>query len=142
MFRQVINSLPPPHIISEGIFWRNLKGEVIDKEFVILSLMGDIHPFPNTPILNCETVWIRYCDKNFVYYWLTRETFPKIKNIILDSHPCEPNVFNRWYNNQSPPNIFVANRYKNKVNRWADHMSNVRVLMDEDMLLLKEKFTI
>nr|URM61970.1 hypothetical protein [Mimivirus sp.] len=42
------------------------------------------------PIFNAETVFVDACDKNFVYFWIGKYMFPKIKNLYLASHPCEP----------------------------------------------------
>lgn len=85
-------------LINSSNVWQKLAGKSIYNKIVVLQQMGDIHPFNPTPIVNCETLIVDGCDKNFVYYWVGNEfrgpkkTFPKVKEIFLNSHPCEPNT--------------------------------------------------
>jgi hypothetical protein len=49
---------------------------------------------PTFPVV--ENLFLLDCDKNFVFFWLNCSTFPNVKKIYLSSHPCDPNVFNRF----------------------------------------------
>lgn len=146
---QIINSLKiRPYVISDELKWNSLKNKMITENFVILEQMGDIHPTKLKPQLNCETLVVNRCDKNFVYYWVHANIFINVKNIFLLSHPCEPFLFSRWYNiqqyypNRTIPNIYLANNYKQYKNRWASDMKNVYVLDDNEIKFLKDKINI
>ncbi len=72
----------------------------------------------NWPRFNCEVLMVRKWNKNGVYYNLDLEKFPKVKQIIFDSHPCEPSVLFRfpgveWITRMPPPSYFI---------RYADEL--------------------
>ncbi len=77
--------------------WEDLKGKTVVNESVVLARYGDIRPFANGPVFNCENLFVEECDENFVYYWVNQRTFPKAKNVYLNSHPCEFTVFLRKF---------------------------------------------
>ena len=59
--------------------------------------MGDLHPFRPAPVFrSARTLFLTNCDKNFVYYWLRRDVFPAVRDVYLDSHPCEYDVLCRF----------------------------------------------
>jgi hypothetical protein len=95
--------------------WHALAGKRILNGNVYLGGFGDIQPFPNSPVFTAEKVVMDLCDKNFVYYWFNKETFPNIKNIYLASHPCEPSVLR----NNEDINIFLLDRFSKYAGRWA-----------------------
>lgn len=131
--------------INECSIWHQHLGKTIDFEMVVIKNMGDIHPFSDGPVFNCKTVVVERCDKNFVYYWLNHKTFPNVTNIFLLSHPCEPNLFLRWYyiqkysQNATIPNIYLSHWYSRYKDRWASEMENVQTLNETDINLLQNK---
>jgi hypothetical protein len=76
--------------------WSSLTNHRILNPCVQITGCVDIHPYPKGPIFDATTVHIADCDKNFVFYWLKHSTFPRIRQIYLASHPCEPEVFYRF----------------------------------------------
>lgn len=147
--QQIINSLDTqPYVVDGRNEWYLLTNKTINRNIVILKQMGDIHPTQHKPKFNCETLILDQCNKNFVYYWLDSGIFPDVQNIFLLSHPCEPNIFSRWYNvqkyypNKIVPNIFLAHYYERYKNRWANEMENVIIINDNDIEFLKNKLNI
>lgn len=97
-----------------GRNWSQLKGKTIKASTVDVLRCGDIHGYKHPPKFpNAEKVLIRNCDKNFVYYWLNESMFPKVKEIWLDSHPCEWIVFQRFPKANWKLPIPTYIRYKN-----------------------------
>lgn len=147
--RHIIDSLNIKPYVAEGReTWTSHENKTIQRNLVVIKHMGDIHPTSQKPKFECETLVLDQCDKNFVYYWLDSGVFPNVRNIFLLSHPCEPNVFSRWYNIQkyypskTIPNIFLAHYYERYKNRWADDMDNVHIINDDDIKFLKDKLKI
>lgn len=116
--------------------WVNLKDMDLNKYTTVdIKDCGDIHPFRGGPVFeNVETVFMRKCDKNFVFYWLNKHTFPKVKTIYLVSHPCEPEIFRRF-----PEGImYIADRYSHYVHRWADERENIKMMSENTIHELAE----
>lgn len=108
--------------------WENLQGKIIKNKNVILTRYGDIHPFPNGPKFECENLILNNCNKNFVYYWLDKKTFPKVKNVFLGSHPCEFEVLARM-----DSDIYVHDMFERYTRRGGNQdRKNVKVILDED----------
>jgi hypothetical protein len=82
--------------IQSSVAWYALGSRRLTQTEVVLSNMGDIHPYQNGPVFEETTVRLNRCDKNFVFYWLKPSTFPCVKTIHLNSHPCDPSVLWRW----------------------------------------------
>ena len=107
--------------------WNNLINKqliVYNKPYVSISGCGDIHPslypiFPNT-----TTVSINNCNKNFVYYWLDRKTFPNVNTIYLNSHPCSTSVLSRFKNTT----IYLSRRFSSYKLKWHPNDNNIHVL--------------
>jgi len=141
---EIINKINSPYHVKGHKQFESLKNEKIDKNVVVFTDMGDIHPYDG-PTFNCTTVILNKCDKNFVYYWLNASVFTNVENIFLLSHPCEPVVFSRWYNiersykNRSIPNIYLAYYYDRYKNRWASEMDNVNILNEKEINILNDK---
>ena len=108
------------------------KGKILCKN-VRLTNFGDIYPFV-TVFPDAENVFIDSCNKNFVYYWADKSTFPNAKNLYLKSHPCESIVFRRKFES-----INVHEAYRRYVERWGG--SNAHVVSDEEYDKLINSFT-
>lgn len=110
--------------------WTNLNNKRILNSTVILKGFGDLHPYRNGPKFSAETVYVYNCDKNFVYYWINRSTFPNVKKLYLLSHPCEPPVLN-----QNIPEFYLEDGYYRRYkDRWASHNDNVKSVIASDVL--------
>jgi len=110
--------------------WSDLNGKIVKNPTVILQGFGDIHPYrSNEPRFLANKIFIHNCDKNFVYYWVSKDIFPNIKELYLLSHPCEPCVLR-----QEIPYIYLANWFSRYKNRWADDRDNVILKDSAEML--------
>jgi hypothetical protein len=111
-------------------FWESLKGKTITNNIVILNRYGDIHPYSDGPKFLANKLYVRACDKNFVYYWINRYTFPNVKDLYLLSHPCEPTVLHRAFER-----IYLSegdyNHYKE---RWASEKDNITSVKMDDII--------
>ena len=121
----IIDLTPPISKSFKPMNWKDLKGKVINNKNIILSRYGDIHPFSNGPVFNCENLIMEGCDKNFVYYWMNQQTFPNAKNVYLNSHPCDYDVLGRQFKN-----IYLHESYSRYKERWGG--KNVKVISDKD----------
>lgn len=45
------------------------------------------------------TVFVRKCDKNYVFYNIDTNRLPNLETLYLDSHPCEFSVISRLLKN-------------------------------------------
>lgn len=80
-----------------GRSWCKLDGIAFNNKTLDIVGCGDIHPFhPGPQFPSVEKLFVRDCDKNFVYYWLNKSHFPNVKTIYLDCHPCEYPVAHRF----------------------------------------------
>ncbi|AFX92945.1 hypothetical protein CE11_00919 [Megavirus courdo11] len=86
------------------------------------------------PIFNAETVFVDACDKNFVYFWIGKYMFPKIKNLYLASHPCEPCFFTRDFDK-----VYLLNDYSTYKNRWAKNLDHVQLIDSDTYRSLRDK---
>ena len=126
-----------------------LSGNVSTFSKIIFTQCGDIHPFSNHPIFNdTKYVYMKNCDKNFVFYWLRRNIFPNAIKIYLDSHPCEPDVLHRfskidknhflvgggYCDPADGVSIILTENYKRYKNRWANELDNVTIASSNSIL--------
>jgi hypothetical protein len=121
-------NLNPIVIIDGSEQWNSFKGKTIINKTIHITNMGDLHPyvdgvsFPNT-----VTIFLTHCDKNFVYYWLNKTTFPNVKTIYLRCHPCEHDVLHRF----PESNIYLSDYYSIYKDRWAPENNNVELTTSE-----------
>lgn len=113
---------------GKNMQWNALKKKRINNKVVILGNFGDIHPFRNGPVFMAETVYIEWCDKNFIYYWIDETTFPHAKELYLMAHPCEPETLWREFNH-----IYLTERFFQYKQRWAPEQDNV-TMMEENAI--------
>lgn len=85
---------------------------------LVLSSMGDLHPFSPSPMFHTENLVLDRCNKNFVYYWLTPNMFPDVKNIYMFSHPCEIGVSQRFNTCLTLPKFHVMQRPAYEADRY------------------------
>jgi hypothetical protein len=75
--------------INSSLFYQ-LNGKTIKHKVVVLEGIGDIYPLAFKHDFQAEVVFVNNCDKNFVYYYANKGSFPNMKTLYLMSHPCEP----------------------------------------------------
>jgi hypothetical protein len=73
-----------------------------------VNYCGDIHPYDGPKFPDVEILVMNGCDKNFVYYWLNKRIFPNVKEIWLNSHPCDSSVLGRFKN----AIIYLSDRFE------------------------------
>jgi hypothetical protein len=138
----MIDLMTPLPTTFYDISWENLAGKTIKNNNIILAQYGDIHPFQNGPILECETLFLYKCDKNFLAYWLNRRTFPKANKVYINSHPCQSHTLitldpdgneNEWKYISKFNEIYLHehfyNHYKNK---WWSDIDSIKNITDSD----------
>jgi hypothetical protein len=122
-----IMDLSGPIAISNQIInWHDLQNKRIYNTNIILTRYGDIHPFYDGPVFTCKNLFLDHCDKNFIYYWLNRRTFPNVQNVYLGSHPCKPNVLRRDF-----AQIHLHEAYRNYKKKWAHENNNIQIITEE-----------
>ncbi len=96
-------------------------------------LVGDSR-LPIRPISpKASTVFVRDCDKNFVYFNISNHVLPSMKTLFLYSHPCEYSKLVHW-NNHS------VKVYSDATHHWLSEASEsnpdqFKRLDDQDMLI-------
>lgn len=108
-------------LINTRVAWRALK--TVNPATCILSQLGDIHPENDGPVIRAHTIVLDQCNKKFAYYWLDERTFPCMKELILNSHPCEPGVV-RWMVKRPHIRISVHQNWYPYINRWTSNPSS------------------
>jgi hypothetical protein len=115
--------------------------KTIKNKNVILSRYGDIHPFKNGPIFECDTLFLQCCDKNFLAYWLGHTTFPKLQKLYVDSHPCDSYTLCDYVHLENGDlkkisaynEIYLTeNFYKHYKNRWWSDIDNIKSITFSD----------
>jgi len=116
--------------------WDLLKYKNVHNKVIQIINVAYIASHEGYPIfINAETIFLSRCDKNFVFYWLNKNIFPKVKNIYLFSHPCDPEVFYRFEDVIIYLEDYFWNIYKNL---WAyDVPSIISIKEDELFNILK-----
>ncbi|XWV24712.1 hypothetical protein QJ856_gp1071 [Tupanvirus deep ocean] len=114
--------------INTNNVWFGLNKKIIRNENIILEGFDDIYPYNGGPVFMANKVFIMNCDKNFVYYWLDKSTFPNANTIYLCSHPCEPPVLSRKFNE-----IKLLDHYQCYKNRWAFDLDNVKIITQKEI---------
>jgi hypothetical protein len=122
------------HISGED--WRSLDNLDILNEIIDVQKCGDIHPYstgPRFPL--AKIVFLRSCDKNFVFYWLNKRTFPMVQTIYLESHPCETCVLSRFPN----ATYYILERHRRYKERCGESASNVYIVTESNTPTTKEE---
>jgi hypothetical protein len=92
--------------------------------------------FPKTKVL-----FLFGCDKNFVYYNLTKSNFPELCNLYSDSHPCEYSVMHRHQNNLGYVGYLTPNYYDHYLDIWWDKdIPHIQEMKEEDMLKIRDSY--
>lgn len=124
--------------------WHALKNRVILNERVIITDQGDIHPFRDGsgPVFKSKQVLVEGCDKNFICYWVGRHTFPKALKIVLDNHPCDQVVFNRYSHEiNRGTELLLPSYYRRYYEYWASQdATNIQILESADFKAEIAKF--
>lgn len=119
---------------------RNFEGKnILNQNIIIKDVSFSDHQMCKHPqFLNAENVIITNCDKNYVYYYVDDYIFPKIDNLYLLSHPCDPKFF--WRFRGQNHKVFLANYYKNYQSRWAPEKENLCLYNVDEFLELEKNF--
>ena len=110
--------------------WEKLLGKSIINDTIIIESFGDIHPKLNGPIFTGSKLFMLGCDKNFVYYHMNKKTFPNVTTVYLASHPCEPDVFRRKFEQ-----IYLIDDYKHYKEKWAEGLDRVKNISCDDLFM-------
>jgi hypothetical protein len=121
---------------EDEIKWNTLKEKIIQNNTVIMVifiyLVMDLNLWPKIymfiivtkisfitgPNFMAENLYVYYCDKNFVYYWIGKHTFPNVKDL---SHPCKPQVLYRDFEH-----FYLGDAYyRCYKDRWAANCDNI-----------------
>lgn len=133
--RGIVDLSKPLHPSFTQMDWHDLQGKTIYNKNVVLSRYGDIHGFPEGPVFKCENLVLDQCDKNFLCYWLHKQTFPNVKQIFIGSHPCDHYVLPRNFQE-----IHLHERFKRYKDRWWSHLDNIKTIFDSDYNKILESY--
>ena len=97
--------------------------------------MGVLHPNTKGPIFTGTKLFLDACDKNFVYSWLNKDTFPNLQTVYLASHPCEPEILNRQFNE-----FYLHDKYEHYKKRWTLNPNNVKIISNNDYIKELSKY--
>lgn len=85
---------------------------------------------------NAHTVFFTQCDKNFMYYWLYPQNFPKLKILYIDGDPCEKTIYYRF----DDIDIYWIDVYYNIYkHRWAQTDERIKSISRELIENVKQK---
>nr|WNL49640.1 hypothetical protein MarFTMF_124 [Marseillevirus sp.] len=76
---------------------------------------------------HCKRLFVKKCEKNFFYHEVGTTNFPKLKELWIGSHPCEPKIFFERF-----PKIFITTEYARYAKRWAPKDCNYGVITQEE----------
>jgi len=107
--------------------WHDLSGKIIHNKNVVLTQYGDVH-FYNGPVFMCEKLFLIQCDKNFVFHWMDKRTFPNLREVYIGSHPCEPCVLT----DNKFDTVYLHEAYTSYKEMWWPDEENVKLISDEN----------
>lgn len=120
---------------TKNTAWRDLQWKKIHNKNVILSNYGDIHPFEGGPIFTCENLMLDGCNKNFLAYWLDKQTFPFARQVYIYSHPCDYYVLNRNFEK-----IYLHETFQKYKDRWWSKCDNIEIIQDSEYMRILKCF--
>lgn len=92
--------------------------KINQSKIIFFDWCGDVHPLPlkECPVFeDAETVVFLRCNKNFMYYWLKSNIFPKLKTVYTDIL-CDDEIY-RFKNLE----VYCSNDYiYNKFKKYHD----------------------
>lgn len=109
--------------------WLKLKSGYVHNKIIDIKKCGDIHAQVRPCFIGTQTVFLSDCNKNFVFYWLDRITFPNIKTIYLSNHPCEYTVLHRF--KRSNCNFYLNDRFKFHKPEWDADLRHIILISDD-----------
>jgi hypothetical protein len=69
-----------------------------------------------------STVFVRDCDKNYVFYNIDTNRLPKLETLYLDSHPCEFSVVSRLWKNGIKVKYVYNHVWLNEATKISPHL--------------------
>jgi hypothetical protein len=99
--------------------WKSLFGKRVTNDVVLIKNMGDLHRRRNRIVFDAKKVYLYDCNKNFIFYWMDRDTFPNVKEIYLFSHPCENTTMHRFSSFSSDSSDGKIVLRKNSDGEWT-----------------------
>lgn len=135
LYIRVIETEPMRQLARKDIFTCNSVEAwkptlFVNKKVSIIVQMPDIM---RGPIINSQTIIFDMCNKNFIFYNLNRVTFPKMRSVILNSHPCEPEIMHFLdRESQKGTKVCFTEHWRTYVRRWAPSDSKIKILAHED----------
>lgn len=135
--KEMIDLFPPKPESYKNTDWKELQGKIISNKNVILTRYGDIYPFINVPIFECENLIIDECDKNFIAYWLNKQIFPNVRKVYIASCISDPHVLRET--NFQEIYLHECNfPYKEK---WWSNFNNIKLINDTDYQKIVNSYT-
>lgn len=113
---------------KDHVPWSHLHGKIVKNEVVVLDnyVAGSQVV---TPVFQCKKLFLDCCEKNFVYFFANKKYFPNVTDLYLGSHPCEPEVLWRKFDN-----IYLLDNYSRYKKRWAENSTNVKIISNQDFI--------
>jgi len=96
------------------------------------TISVDHIPEKNYPIFKSENVFFEKCDKYFIGSWMNTCTFPLVKNVFLNSHPCDSHIIRNILLKNNGVNVYLHKRYSIYKHHWFFMNDNVQVISDVD----------
>ena len=72
------------------------KNAIVLERILRFTDCGDLHPRPYPRFPWCQSAFFDGNDKNFAFYWLFPHKFPALRDVYLNSHPCDWNIHLRF----------------------------------------------
>ena len=95
--------------------------EVVRLKNIACTCAGVRVKFPN-----CKVLFVDRCEKNFVYFYIRKRTFPNLEEVFLACSPCEPQIFYEGFKK-----IHLTKNYERYKERWAKNNDTVDVISEE-----------
>ena len=115
--------------------WGNIMDSYIHKNLyntenlIIKNCHLNIDSFSNSyPLFNVKNLFLYNCNKYFIQYYLNRQTFANVENIIFYCYPQSPLILNLNF-----PNMFIHPKYEKIVDKWDYHPLRVNILAEDDL---------
>ncbi len=99
--------------------WPRYSNQIVNANTVLLKDIIHYMPHDYQPKFMCSTLFVEHCDKNWLYYHLTQQTFPLLQELFLNSHPDDQ--INRLLTDF--PKVFLTKRYadSSRIQRYMPH---------------------
>jgi hypothetical protein len=122
--------------------WPTYNGQIIKSNTVLLSTLMRYTPYDVNPKFLCSTLFVEHCDKNWLYYHLTNQSFPLVQELFLNSSPDDqirrlmmdfPKVFlTEPYAKSSRVDRFIPNANKLISYKKFDTSNTLQIITEKE----------